>query len=71
VDAGQTKTVFLPAKIPILIMYFTAVKTGQGELQFREDVYERDEAILKGLDRPVAPSLFVRDLLRELSAVPE
>jgi murein L,D-transpeptidase YcbB/YkuD len=46
--AGSTeKTVTLKKKIPVVIAYFTAFVETDGDVNFREDVYQRDEKLLK------------------------
>ena len=65
-DSEETKSVFLPKdkRIPVLLLYWTADAGIDGYLHFRDDIYERDAAVLAGLDgdftvraRPiVAPS---------------
>ena len=46
--AGTTeKTVMLKKKIPVVIGYFTAFVETDGDVNFREDVYQRDEKLLK------------------------
>jgi len=46
--AGTTeKTVVLKKKIPVVIAYFTAFVETDGDVNFREDVYQRDAKLLK------------------------
>ncbi|NTW56651.1 MAG: L,D-transpeptidase family protein [Chlorobiaceae bacterium] len=52
VKSGKTSMAFLPRRIPVYIMYLTAVSSGD-ELFFREDVYNRDDSLLKALNRHV------------------
>ncbi|KPK65771.1 MAG: hypothetical protein AMS21_03915 [Gemmatimonas sp. SG8_38_2] len=51
-DSGETKSIFLPAdkRIPVLLLYWTAEAGVDGHLHIRNDIYERDAAILAGLD---------------------
>jgi murein L,D-transpeptidase YcbB/YkuD len=51
-DSGETTSVFLPKekRIPVLLLYWTADAGVDGYLHFRDDIYERDAAILAGLD---------------------
>lgn len=46
----ETRTVHLPQKMPVLIQYWTASRLPDGEVQFLRDVYDRDPAILRGLN---------------------
>lgn len=55
IGKGRTSTVYLPKRIPVFILYMTAVPSG-GEVVFLEDVYGRDEKVLKALDR-LSPAL--------------
>jgi L,D-transpeptidase YcbB len=44
-NAGVEKTVLLKKKIPVYIGYFTAFVDSDGDLNFRNDVYQRDERL--------------------------
>lgn len=48
--SGKTTRVTLPAPIPVLLTYFTAWMDNSGTVQFREDIYERDPAVLRALN---------------------
>ena len=50
ISKGRTRTVNLPAKVPIFLLYLTAVAE-EDEVLFREDVYSRDAAVLNALNR--------------------
>ncbi|NTV99349.1 MAG: L,D-transpeptidase family protein, partial [Chlorobiaceae bacterium] len=50
IGTGRTSTVFLPKRIPVFIVYMTAVPSGD-ELFFREDVYNRDDTLIKAMGR--------------------
>jgi murein L,D-transpeptidase YcbB/YkuD len=52
INAGKTRMVTLPKRIPVYILYLTATDDGD-ELQFRQDVYNRDEKLLKALNKPI------------------
>jgi len=52
IETGKTSTVYLPRRIPVFLLYLTAVAEGD-EVLFREDVYRRDARLLKVLDTPV------------------
>ena len=52
VDNKKTRTVSLPKRIPVFILYLTAVAEGD-DLLFFDDVYERDSAVLDALKKPV------------------
>ncbi len=51
VGAGKTKTVPLSQKVPVFLLYLTSVAEN-GEVLFRNDVYDRDEAVLSALNQP-------------------
>ena len=51
VDTKKTRTVSLPKRIPVLILYLTAVAEGE-DIQFLDDVYGRDKDVLHALNRP-------------------
>lgn len=51
VSARGTRTIRLPRPVPVLIQYWTASTDLHRELHFYRDVYGRDAAVLRGLDR--------------------
>jgi murein L,D-transpeptidase YcbB/YkuD len=54
VDAGaHRQTVNLPRSIPVYLYYLTAWVDGSGELQLREDIYERDKLLLEALAKDI------------------
>jgi murein L,D-transpeptidase YcbB/YkuD len=50
IKGGQTRTVNLAKPIPVLILYWTAQPTPDGQIIFRTDVYGRDAPTLAALD---------------------
>jgi murein L,D-transpeptidase YcbB/YkuD len=48
-DAGTLRTVPLPRKIPIHLLYMTAGVNSEGKLQFWPDIYQRDPALDRAL----------------------
>ena len=50
VATGKTRTVNLTRPIPVLILYWTAQPTPDGQIVFRDDVYGRDPTTLAALD---------------------
>jgi len=46
-NAGKESTCVLKTKIPVYIGYFTAWVNEQGEINFFEDIYKRDENLFK------------------------
>ena len=47
--AGNERTVVLKKKIPVYIGYFTAFVNSKGQLNFRDDIYDRDSRLLSFL----------------------
>lgn len=45
--SGHTRNVNLPTPVPIVLAYWTADVDEQGELEFRPDIYGRDESLVK------------------------
>lgn len=50
VDAGQTRTVTLATKVPVLLIYWTVDQDEAGRVVFKRDVYDRDPPLLRALD---------------------
>ncbi|HEY5646219.1 MAG TPA: L,D-transpeptidase family protein [Pseudomonadales bacterium] len=47
--SGATRTVHLQTPLPVLIVYFTAFVGEAGDVMFRRDLYQRDQAIISAL----------------------
>ncbi|HSO07307.1 MAG TPA: L,D-transpeptidase family protein [Pelomicrobium sp.] len=52
IESGETRTVPVGRKVPVLLLYWTA-EVDAGIVHFRRDLYGRDQAVLKGLQGPV------------------
>jgi murein L,D-transpeptidase YcbB/YkuD len=52
VASRSTTRVDLAEPMPVMLLYWTVEVTENGTVHFRKDVYNRDQAILKGLDDP-------------------
>ena len=52
IAAGKTRTITLQNKVPVLLSYWTAWVDRDGALQFRRDLYGRDEKVLAALRAP-------------------
>lgn len=52
INTGKTRTVTLPKRIPVYLLYLTVTPEGD-ELIFHDDVYNRDAKLLKALNTPV------------------
>ncbi|SDX47840.1 Murein L,D-transpeptidase YcbB/YkuD [Nitrosomonas halophila] len=46
VDSGKTRTVHLPKRVPIYLVYITAWSDEQGDVRFSSDIYGRDKRAL-------------------------
>jgi len=51
IATGKTHSEPLPRRIPVFILYLTAVAE-RDEVFFLEDIYDRDGAVLKALNAP-------------------
>ncbi|WP_286220487.1 L,D-transpeptidase family protein [Marinobacter apostichopi] len=49
VGSNQPKTILLPEPVPVYIQYWTAWVDNRGQLQFRNDIYNRDSRLLARL----------------------
>jgi murein L,D-transpeptidase YcbB/YkuD len=49
IATGATKTVPVAKSVPVWLLYFTAWVDGEGALQFRDDLYERDQRLAVAL----------------------
>ena len=52
IESGKTRTIYLPRKKPIMFLYVTVLVQYDGMIHFRDDIYGRDEAVIKGLNAP-------------------
>jgi L,D-transpeptidase YcbB len=52
IKRGKTRTIPLSKRIPVYLLYLTATAEGD-ELLFHEDVYKRDDKLLKALNKPL------------------
>jgi L,D-transpeptidase YcbB len=53
IASGRTHEVSLARRMPVVIHYWTVNPGEDGELSFRPDIYERDDELLRELDRPL------------------
>ena len=51
-ESGETTTINLPKPINIYIMYWTSRVDQENNLYFMKDVYKRDNAVIKALNKP-------------------
>lgn len=47
IDSGETELARVPEPVPIYLVYWTAWVNGGNQVNFREDVYERDQRMLE------------------------
>jgi murein L,D-transpeptidase YcbB/YkuD len=50
IETNRRRTVFLKTPMPVILSYWTAEAGEDGAVRFREDIYERDAAVLAALD---------------------
>lgn len=53
IEGGRTRYVNLAETLPVLLYYLTAYADAEGRVGFRQDIYGRDEALLKAFAAPV------------------
>ncbi len=51
VESGQETRVNLASRVPVHVLYFTVVAQEHGGVRYLDDLYERDEAVLSGLQK--------------------
>ena len=61
IDTDRTRTISLPKRIPVYILYHTAF-ADSSRVEFRTDIYDRDARLLRVLQSP-ASSRLVEDVL--------
>jgi len=52
IKGGKTRTLFLSKWIPVYLLYLTTTDEG-GKLHFLDDIYKRDDRLLKALNTPL------------------
>jgi murein L,D-transpeptidase YcbB/YkuD len=50
IESGENRIVWLPASIPVHVLYWTAWVEGEDVIHFRKDVYERDGPLARALE---------------------
>jgi L,D-transpeptidase YcbB len=72
IATGKTRTVNLAKPVPVLILYWTAQPTPDGQIVFRNDVYGRDAPTLAALDSDFRlPPVEVEDMETAVATVSE
>ncbi|MGZ5495339.1 MAG: L,D-transpeptidase family protein, partial [Candidatus Aminicenantales bacterium] len=54
IDSGETKVIPLRKPLPVHILYWTAWLGVDGQVQFRQDIYLRDAALVRALEEHAA-----------------
>ena len=49
IAGGREQTVTLPQPMPVHLLYWTVWVDPYGTLQFRDDIYQRDDPVLREL----------------------
>lgn len=49
-DSGKTRTVMLDEPVTVMLMYWTVSVPQDGTVEFKGDIYDRDRAVLEGLN---------------------
>lgn len=57
IATGKTRNVNLAQPVPVLVLYWTAMKTGSGVIRFLPDIYGRDPALIRALDEAPRPPM--------------
>lgn len=52
IDSKQTRSVSLPQPITVLLLYWTVNFDADGHVIFKQDIYDRDAAVVSGLQQP-------------------
>ncbi len=60
IESGKTRTVFLPEPIPVLLLYWTVEVSPDGAVNFKKDLYGRDDGRSGGIERGVHFQVEVR-----------
>ena len=51
-ESKKTTRVNLETPMPVMLLYWTAEADEDGTMHFRKDFYDRDAAVIEGLDEP-------------------
>ena len=49
---GETTIITLPEPVPVVLLYWTVDMRKDGSVVFKPDIYDRDQAVLEGLNAP-------------------
>ncbi len=60
IAGGETRRVYLEQPMPVRLLYRTADVDEDGQVNFRDDIYDRDGPLLAALDQPFRPTFQLR-----------
>ncbi len=69
IASGKTKRVSTKQQIPVLITYTTAGVDDKGRAVFKPDIYNRDPAVLNGLQGPIKVAADVMEKVEEFDSL--
>jgi len=55
-NRGKTRTLVLRRPVPLLVLYWTVDVDEQGQVRFKQDIYNNDRIVLEELERPLTNS---------------
>lgn len=55
VVSEKTETIYLKNPVPVLLLYWTVDVDNNGIVYFKEDIYDRDKAVIKGMKAKLTP----------------
>ena len=70
IAGGETRRVFLERPMPVRLLYRTADLGADGQVHFRDDIYDRDGPLLAALAEPFRPVFPLRSLDRQDAGEP-
>lgn len=57
IESGETRVIRLPERLGVHVLYWTAWLGDDGRIQFRQDIYLRDAALVRALNERAAASV--------------
>ena len=54
IESGETRKVSLPRPVTVILLYWTVASDAKGDVLFKQDIYDRDAAVLAGLNSALA-----------------
>jgi murein L,D-transpeptidase YcbB/YkuD len=56
IASQKTQIAYLKDPVPVLLLYWTVDVDNSGIVYFKEDIYNRDKAVIKGLKTGLTPT---------------